>query len=171
MRNAIDITGMRFGRLVAVRRDGSRNGQAAWICRCDCGNETIAAAKQLRYGSTKSCGCLHLERLRTNAITHGHWNERLYGVWHSMQQRTENKTRREYKYYGGRGITVCTEWRNSYEAFRDWAYSHGYDETAARGKCTIDRINVNGNYTPENCRFVGMDVQLKNRRPRTRRAG
>ena len=90
-------------------------------------------------------------------------------MWHSMKQRVNNPARREYKYYGARGITMCKEWFDSYEVFREWAYSNGYDENAERSKCTIDRIDVNGDYEPNNCRWVGMDIQARNKRPRAKK--
>jgi len=163
---AVDITGKKFGMLVAIRRVGSKSGRALWECKCDCGNTAYRLAKSLNYGEVVSCGCKHLKILRTNAITHNKWGERLYWVWHSMMQRVDNPNRREYRWYGRRGITVCDEWRD-YEKFREWAYANGYDENAPRGECTIDRINYDGNYEPSNCRWVGMDVQRKNRRPRS----
>jgi len=165
----IDITDERFGKLVAVRRIGSKNGRPLWLCKCDCGNTTYAETRNLRYGSTTSCGCRHMNILKTVAIKHNHYGERLYWVWHSMKQRVSDPARREYKYYGARGITMCKEWMDSYEVFREWAYSHGYDENAAFSKCTIDRIDVNGNYEPDNCRWVGMDVQRRNQRPRSKK--
>lgn len=171
MPKAVDITNQRFGMLTAIKRVGSKNGRALWLCKCDCGNTKLILAKSLRYGEVVSCGCKHLNNLRTNAITHNHYVERLYWVWHSMLQRIKNPNRREYHWYGERGITVCDEWKD-YNVFRKWALAHGYDEKAQQGKCTIDRIDVNGNYEPDNCRWVGMDVQNKNKRPRScRRLG
>jgi hypothetical protein len=119
----------------------------------------------LREGSIKSCGCLEKEnRLEANT-THGGASTRLYGVWLGIRKRCFNVNEPAYPNYGGRGITVCSEW-NDYSKFREWALKSGYDKNAPRGKCTLDRINVDGNYEPSNCRWVDMKVQRQNQRPR-----
>lgn len=176
-----DITGQRFGKLV-VNSDGKKksNGDKRgllWLCKCDCGNEVWVSGASLRTGNTKSCGCLHmkqLEEIDRTKISHakhgatdknGHC-ERLYNVWKGMKNRCNRKNGDSYKYYGARGITVCDEWINDYAEFRRWALENGYDENAPHGKCTIDRINNNGNYEPNNCRFVSMKEQNANKRPR-----
>ena len=100
-----------------------------------------------------------------HGFKHGFSRERLYrSVWSAMNQRCSNPNYHGYYLYGGRGIKVCDEWKNDYLTFREWAYSHGYDPSAPYGKCTIDRIDVNGNYEPDNCRFVPMLVQSRNKR-------
>ena len=167
MPRAEDITGKRFGRLVAIKKVGTLRRHPLWECQCDCGNKTTAIVSTLKSGKKRSCGCLHLEILRTNAITHGHNKERLYGVWHSKIDRVENAHKKSYRYYGGRGIKVCKEWREDYEAFRAWALANGYDENAPKGDCTLDRIDCNGDYEPGNCRWVSMKIQYQNRRPRS----
>lgn len=156
--NVISLSGMKFGRLVVLERSANTiNGQASWICRCECGNITHPiTGSNLRKGKTKSCGCL-----RTR---HGEYDTRLYEVWHSMKNRCYCTTNHAYQNYGGRGITVCDEWLNDFVAFKVWAMAHGYDPIAPRGKCTLDRIDVNGNYCPDNCRWVTMKVQQNNRR-------
>lgn len=98
---------------------------------------------------------------------HGLYKSRLYWVWHSMKDRCYNPKATSYKHYGGRGIKVCDEWKNSFKAFYDWAYSNGYDENAPRNKCTIDRINNDGDYEPSNCRWVDAKIQASNQRKRS----
>ena len=104
------------------------------------------------------------ERNKNYFGTHNGSKERLYGVWIDIKKRCYNPKYKQYKDYGGRGIQMCDEWRNSYSAFRNFALNNGYDPNAKFGQCTIDRIDVNGDYCPENCRFVDMKVQRHNRR-------
>lgn len=165
----IDRVGERFGRLVVVSRADdyiAPNGKKhiRWKCLCDCGQETTADVCQLVQGHTKSCGCLHNELLQTGNVKHGGRYDRLYKVYANMKNRCYNQNSNDYQYYGARGIKICTEWLNDYTAFKNWAYANGYDDSAQHGQCTIDRIDVNGNYEPSNCRWVSMSVQSKNRR-------
>lgn len=167
-----DITSVQFGKLTAIKRVGTdKHRNSLWLCVCECGNKIVVPAYSLRNGHTKSCGCTTINYLKTvkPAITHGgarvgEAKERLYRVWCGMKERCYNPHNKNYKNYGGRGITVCDEWQASYESFRNWAMSHGYDPNAPLGKCTIDRINNDGNYEPTNCRWVDMKVQRKNQR-------
>lgn len=168
-RSFIDHTGERFGRLTVLSRDDdyiAPNGKhhVQWRCKCDCGNETTVDVCQLVEGKTKSCGCLKDEVLSSGNKVHGGRYDRLYHVYANMKNRCYNENADDYKYYGGRGIRICDEWLNDYLSFKKWAYDSGYDDTAVKGECTIDRIDVNGNYEPSNCRWVSMDVQSKNRR-------
>ena len=164
-----DITGERFGRLVAIERVGSRRYKGGgtlsiWKCRCDCGNYTEIPLCALKNGNTKSCGCLvDKGRLGDLKRTHGEAHSRLYNVWQQMRKRCNNPHDTVYKYYGGKGVSVCDEW-SSYEVFREWAYKNGYDPDAPRGYCTLDRINPFLDYSPDNCRWVPFSEQLKNTR-------
>lgn len=161
----IDLTGERFGRLIVISRAGINSyGKPTWNCMCDCGNHVIVNAHELRNGDTKSCGCFQNEQIRIPHYTHRGTHDRLYRIWASMKTRCTNPKCKEYKDYGGRGITICQEWMNNYEEFRNWANSSGYDATAPRGECTLDRINVNGNYEPKNCRWVSTYIQNQNKR-------
>ncbi len=164
---AADIAGQKFGRLTAIRRVGHRDGYGyLWLCRCDCGNETTVPVKMLRSGNTKSCGCLRKDKISSVSKKHGESHKsRLYHVWVGMRQRCNDKNHKSYCNYGGRGITVCKEW-DQFSSFMQWALKNGYREDAEYGDCTIDRINVNGNYEPSNCRWVNAAVQSLNKRTR-----
>lgn len=163
----LDISGQRFNKLTALYPTGekSKNGHnAIWMCLCDCGNLTKANTGQLRCGGKKSCGCAVIEHASNLNRIHGGREERLYSVWIDMRRRCSDPKDRNYKNYGGRGISVCDEWATDYSAFREWAVSAGYDELAARGVSTLDRIDVNGNYEPVNCRWVNSKTQCNNKR-------
>ena len=157
-----EMIGKRFGMLTVVSFAEIRNKQMLWNCKCDCGGFKIASTHSLRSGNAVSCGCAK-GRKPVHGDTVGRRMSRLYTVWNSMRARCNNPKNHAYNDYGGRGITVCSEW-DDYVAFKRWAVNNGYDENAPRGKCTIDRIDANGNYCPENCRFVSMADQNRNKR-------
>ena len=173
MTKMIDLTGERYGRLTVIERaQNTKSGRVAWLCKCDCGKITAASSNDLRRGKTISCGCLKKEKSAKHCIedfkTHGETNSRLFRVWANIKKRCNNPHYKGFKDYGGRGISICEEWNNDYCTFKEWAITNGYDETAPRGKCTIDRIDNNGNYEPNNCRWVDMKVQNRNKRARRR---
>lgn len=168
MSKLIDLTGQRFGRLTVLERaKNDKLGRARWLCRCDCGKEKIVSGTNLRSGQTRSCGCLSKEmsvknglksRIGERSLKHGDFGSKLYGVWAGMKRRCQNPNTTYYKDYGGRGIKVCNEWQN-YEAFKEWALESGYKEGL-----TIERIDVNGNYCPNNCKWIPLSAQNANKR-------
>ena len=154
MRKPIDLTGQRFGRLTALNVVGSKNGHSTWLCQCDCGNTKVVTSQCLRQGKTKSCGCIGNNKQKTHGMT----GTRLYKIWRGMIDRCCNTRDHNYTNYGSRGIKVCNEWKH-FEPFRDWAFSNGYTEDLS-----IDRVDVNGDYCPENCRWADSFVQQNNKR-------
>lgn len=155
--------GMRFHNYVVIKRDHQdEKGRYWFLCKCDCGNEFLVRGGDL--GRTKSCGCMTKIILSQKAKTHGGKGSRLYEEWRHMKDRCYNPKHKSFAYYGGRGISVCTEWLNDFAIFRQWAVENGYDETAEYMKCTLDRKDVNGDYEPDNCRWVDMKAQCNNRR-------
>lgn len=155
-----EITGQKFGRLTVLEMLDERiNNYVACKCRCDCGNIIIVQSGHLRSGHTQSCGCYKSDRIKETHCTKASQFPRLYGIWGKMKERCTNKNCKGYKDYGSRGIKVCNDWFNDFENFCLWALDNGYKDTL-----TIERINVNGNYEPQNCTWIPSEEQSKNRR-------
>ena len=154
-----NLIGRKFGRLTVIERCGSTPNKAAkWLCKCDCGNVRVIQGCHLTSGATSSCGCYQKEVASKSNITHGGSKTRLYNEWLSMKKRCYWKRYPYYHKYGGRGIDVCDEWRESYENFREWSLANGYSD-----KLTLDRIDNDKGYSPDNCRWVDAFVQSNNR--------
>lgn len=161
MGKTIDLSGRKFGRLTVIERYSNIGKHAAWLCKCECGRTKAVRSDHLLYKKTVSCGCFEDESRKSgNHYIHGGKHSRLYNIWCGMRKRCTNKNCAAYDNYGGRGIKVCNEWQR-FEPFRDWALSNGYSD-----ELSIDRINVNGNYEPTNCRWSDAKDQANNRRPR-----
>jgi hypothetical protein len=150
----INLTGKKFGRLTVLKRSEKRNANVSWECLCECGKTIVAFGFDLKRGHTSSCGCLQVD-----AVTkHNLWKSPIYKIWLSMIQRCTNSRASHYKDYGGRGIAVCDRWLNSFECFYE-DMNYGYHKGLS-----IERIDVNGNYTPNNCKWIAKSEQQNNKR-------
>lgn len=161
MSKKLDLTGQRFGRLMAICESEKRTvGQrVTWNCICDCGNFKEVKTHELRNGNTKSCGCLHGELASKRAYKHGESGDnktRLYVTWIGMKNRCYNPNITGYRWYGGKGIEVCKEWKGDYVAFKNWALNSGYEDNLE-----INRIKSNGNYEPSNCQWITRSENIK----------
>lgn len=158
MGRLIERRGERHGRLLVVRYSGTSRSGPRWLCRCECGTETIVIGTNLKSGHTKSCGCLHQDRqYSTHGRTRGAKMTGVYSVWRSMITRCTNSNVRSWRQYGGRGIRVCDRWRTDYSAFE-------LDMGPRPSGTSLDRIDVNGHYEPSNCRWASRDTQSLNTR-------
>lgn len=162
MAKAKDITGQKFGRLTAIKFCYSKSRKKAtdhyWLFRCDCGKEKILLKSSVTSGHIKSCGCYHKEKISIIHKKHGLANSRIYGIWCDIKTRCKNPKHIRHNYYYDKGINICDEWTNNFENFYNWALENGYKESLS-----IDRIDVNGNYCPENCRWVNNKIQSNNK--------
>lgn len=149
------MIGQKFGKLKVILEleERAKGGGKQYLCQCDCGNTTIVRSDHLKSGHTTSCGCNKIM-----ITSHRKSQSNLYRRWDKIKQRCYNKNNHAYKHYGGRGIVMCDEWRDDFMAFYDWAINNGYYKNL-----TIDRIDVNGNYEPNNCRWVDYTTQNNNR--------
>lgn len=156
MSKRLNLLGKRFGKLTVINCIGVKNHCTMWRCLCDCGNYTNVYGWTLVKGNTKSCGCLRSETLKHTAFKHGKTGTRLHNIYRSMLRRCHNKNDKDY---GGRGIAVCSEWKDDFMSFYDWAINNGYEEGLS-----IDRIDNNKGYGPSNCRWATRKQQNRNTR-------
>lgn len=166
-----DLSGRKFNRLKVLRlhhkkqlyRKGKPNGHMYYyLCQCECGNFSVVSAANLKNNAVKSCGCLQREEAQKTTNKHkihGKKNSRIYRIWSSMKSRCSHPSVNGYERYGGRGIKVCDEWKDDFLSFYEWSQKNGYSD-----KLTIDRINVNGDYSPSNCRWISWKEQSRNTR-------
>ena len=152
-----DITNKKYGRLTVISLAETKKGKAYWLCECLCGKKAVVLGRDLTTGKTKSCGCYHSECSSKRATKHGGCNTRLYKTWENMKNRCDSPKSTDYKYYGERGISYCEDWAD-YTKFREWALKTGYTN-----ELTIERIDVNKGYCPENCTWIPKSKQNLNK--------
>lgn len=162
---SLHLEGQRYGKLTVIKEEeplysNSNKMIRRWFCLCDCGKTTIVRHGDIRNGRTLSCGCYNFEK-ESKAKIHGYSRTKLGRVFEAMKQRCNNPNNKNYSDYGGRGIKVCNEWQENPSSFYEWSIKNGYKEGL-----TIDRINVNGNYEPSNCRWTDCETQCINQRIR-----
>ena len=155
-----DLTGQVFGRLKVLGiSHRTEYKKIMWFCECACGNSKIVQGNHLVNGAIQSCGCLLIETTRKKNLSHGESETKLYRRWKGMRERCYYTKHKSYEYYGGRGIEVCDEWKDSFVNFKEWAMRNGFKE-----ELSIDRIDNDGNYEPSNCRWVTHKEQMNNTR-------
>ena len=157
-----DLTGQKFGRLTVISRaENADCGKVRWICKCDCGAEVVVRGGNLRNGHTASCGCLQKEKTTERSTKHGMTHSKIYNTWNDIKRRCFNSNRKQFKDYGGRGITLYPEWILDFQAFYDYVSTlpHFGEEGYS-----LDRINNDGNYCPGNLRWADRKTQARNTR-------
>jgi len=165
VKEKLDLTGKQFGDWTVLYEEPQEGYVRKWRCRCVCGAEKTVYQGNLTQGKSHGCGCAARKLTGERARTHGKRNTRLYNIWVLMRRRCYDESSVSYKNYGGRGISVCDEWlgHDGFQHFWDWSHENGYSESASPRDCSIDRIDVNGNYCPENCRWIDMRSQSRNK--------
>ena len=156
---ARDLSGNTYGHLTVLNYDKTIKGHKYYLCKCDCGKIKSISGSHLSTGSSKSCGCKVAEKTIERNTTHSLSKTRLYHIWIGMKERCLNPNSHAFKNYGGRGIHICNEWLNDFVEFYKWSIANGYSDDL-----TIERIDVNGNYEPQNCTWISLSEQNKNKR-------
>lgn len=154
-----DLTSQHFGRLTVLEFVPNEKRKSYWLCQCDCGKRVVVGLAELKTGDTVSCGCKKIEQAGLNGVKHRLTGHRIYTIWRDMKSRCYNVNDRCYKSYGGRGIMICEEWKNSVKSFYEWSINNGYND-----ELTIDRIDTDGDYEPNNCRWISNLEQQRNKR-------